>query len=199
MLKVSVVIPAYNEEKYIKNCIESLLSQDYEGEYEIIVVDNGSTDRTLEILKNYPIKVIIEPRKGIAFARQTGFINASGDIILSTDADTIVPKNWIRKYVEEFEKDKELVGINGPIEFKEIFNFTSLIFKIFTPFILKIEKLIRGNVSFTGANFAVKKDAFLKIGGFNTNFETGEDIDLGNRLKKSWENKNNKQCSNNIK
>jgi len=183
-MKVSIVVPVYNEEKFIKNCIESLLNQDYEGEYEIIVVDNGSTDRTLEILKNYPVKVIIEPRKGTAFARQTGFLNASGDIILSTDADTIVPRNWISKYVEEFKRDENLIALNGEVKFKEVFNFTSLIFKIFTPIVLKIERVIKGNNSFAGCNFAVRKSAFLKVGGFNLNFITGEDIDLGNRLKK---------------
>ncbi len=183
-MKVSVVIPTYNEEKFVENLIKSLLDQDYKGEYEIIFVDNNSTDGTLEILKKYPVKVLIEEKKGVAHARQKGFTNAQGEIILSTDADCVVPRDWIRKYVEEFEKDPEVIALNGPVYFKEVFNFTSLLFKILSPLVWRIETLIRGNYSFSGGNFAVRGEYFYKVGGFRTDLGTGEGIDLGNRLKK---------------
>jgi len=183
-LKVSVVIPTYNEEKFVENLIKSLLDQDYNGEYEIIFVDNNSTDGTLEILKKYPVKILIEEKTGVTHARQKGFTNAQGEIILSTDADCVVPRDWIRKYVEEFEKDPEVIALNGPVYFKEVFNFTSLLFKILSRLVWRIETLIRGNYSFSGGNFAVRREYFYKVGGFRTDLGTGEDIDLGNRLKK---------------
>jgi peptidoglycan/xylan/chitin deacetylase (PgdA/CDA1 family) len=159
-LKASVVIPTYNEEKFVENLIKSLLDQDYNGEYEIIFVDNNSTDGTLEI---YPVKILIEEKTGVAHARQKGFTNAQGETILSTDADCVVPRDWIRRYVEEFEKDPEVISLNGSVYFK-------------SQLVWRIEILIRGNYSFSGGNFAVRREYFYKVGGFRT--------DLGNRLKK---------------
>lgn len=159
-MKASVVIPTYNEEKFVENLIKSLLDQDYNGEYEIIFVDNNSTDGTLEI---YPVKILIEEKTGVAHARQKGFTNAQGETILSTDADCVVPRDWIRRYVEEFEKDPEVISLNGSVYFK-------------SQLVWRIEILIRGNYSFSGGNFAVRREYFYKVGGFRT--------DLGNRLKK---------------
>src|ERR1035437_2767541 len=95
-MKISVIIPAHNEEKYIGSCLEHLLKYS-EGRFcEIIVIDNASTDRTADIAKGYPgVRVISEPRKGTGHARQTGFESSIGDLLAYFDADTRLREGWI--------------------------------------------------------------------------------------------------------
>src|SRR5690348_7890348 len=102
---ISVVIPAYNEEDYIENCLKSLMRQEVMPD-EIIVVNNNSTDRTEEIVKKYPVILITEKKKGTIAARNAGFDMAKGNIIVRTDADTVVPTNWIKKIKEDFQDTK---------------------------------------------------------------------------------------------
>ncbi|HEX8932548.1 MAG TPA: glycosyltransferase family A protein, partial [Patescibacteria group bacterium] len=100
-MKISVIIPAYNEEKYIGACIESLLKQNRLPD-EIIVVNNNSTDQTAAIASQYPVKVINEKEQGITPARNRGLNEAQYDIIARTDADTILPPDWIEKIKKHF-------------------------------------------------------------------------------------------------
>ena len=133
-MKVSVVIPVYNEEKYIKNCLESLMKQEEKPD-EIIVVDNVSTDNTTNIIKNYKdIKIIKKHFQGIGRARNAGFDQAKGDIIARCDADTIVPTNWIKAIKEDFTKDDSIVAISTPVCIYDI----PLINKSVFPFYLYI-------------------------------------------------------------
>jgi len=102
--EVSVIIPIYNREKKLGICLKSVLNQTYK-DYEIIVVDNNSTDNTKQVIKefqkkNKKIKYLFETKKGIGAARNTGEKNAKGKIILMTDSDCIVPKNWIKEMIK---------------------------------------------------------------------------------------------------
>ncbi len=90
---VSVVIPAYNEEKLIGKTLETIKQQTYK-KLEIIVVDNNSTDNTAKICREYDVTVIKEERKGVGYARQKGCMAAKGDIIVMSDADIIAPPDW---------------------------------------------------------------------------------------------------------
>lgn len=103
-LRVSVVIPAYNEEKLISRCISSLENQRV-APYEIIVVDNNSSDRTASIAQSHGVVVIKEKRQGIAWARNAGFDAAKGDIIARLDADCIAPKHWIERITEFYSQN----------------------------------------------------------------------------------------------
>ena len=98
---ISVVIPAYNEEENITKSLGAFLGQTTKLSYEIILVDNASTDKTVEIAAKYvgklPLKIIKENKKGRGPARRAGFTKAKGDIIFSTDADAQVPPDWIEK------------------------------------------------------------------------------------------------------
>lgn len=118
-MKVSVIIPAFNEEKLLENCLLSLNNQE-EKPYEIIVVDNNSTDKTAEIAEKLGAIVLKEHEQGITFARNTGFNAAKGDIIARTDADTRVPKDWIKRIKLAFENDPKLLGYSGSAHFYEI-------------------------------------------------------------------------------
>ena len=106
MPKVSVVIPAYNCEKFISTAIESVLSQTY-GDYEIVVVNDGSTDKTDEILSRYTpkIKKIYQPNKGIAEARNTGVANAEGEYIAFLDGDDAWLPDRLKMQVDLLEKN----------------------------------------------------------------------------------------------
>ena len=119
-MKVSVVIPAYNEEKYIASCLKSILSQTDKPD-EIIVVNNNSKDKTAEIVSSFPsVTLITESIQGITPTRNKGFDSTSGDIIARTDADTRVPKNWIKKIKKRFADDPELLALSGPARFEKL-------------------------------------------------------------------------------
>src|SRR3990167_5374338 len=107
-MKVSVVIPAYNEEKWIGQTLEAILEQDYQ-DFEVIVVDNASTDKTSDIVKLFKdarITLINEPKKGILYAREAGRKIATGDILAQLDADCLTKKDWISNAVKKFENEK---------------------------------------------------------------------------------------------
>lgn len=114
-LSVSVVIPAFNEEKFIRKCLQSLMEQEEKAD-EIIVVDNNSIDKTALICKEFPVLVIHEPVQGVTPARNAGFNIAKGDIIARTDADTRVPKDWISKIKDNFAKSNIDI-LTGPIKY----------------------------------------------------------------------------------
>ncbi len=179
----SVVIPAYNEEKYLPLCLKSLFNQDFpKSNYEIIVVDNASTDKTANIAKKFKVQLIKEPKKGVVYARQAGFMKAKGKIICSTDADCIVPKNWLKKINFAFKKNPYLVAVGGTFELINVDSFFKLIIKLSTPPGLFVDQLLRAGTGLYGPNLAIKKNSFRKIGGFDTSLIAGEDIEITKRL-----------------
>ena len=109
-MRLSFVVPAYNEEAYLPACLESILSQiDPQtsglpaGACEIIVVNNASTDRTRDVALSYPgVSVVDEPRKGLTFARQAGFAASSGSLIANVDADSRLTPGWVAQVLSTF-------------------------------------------------------------------------------------------------
>jgi glycosyltransferase involved in cell wall biosynthesis len=179
----SVVIPAFNEEKFIAKTLESVLEQDFKN-FELIVVDNNSTDKTAEIAKKFGAIVFSEKNQGIAFARQKGFLNTKGKIIASTDADTILPKNWLSKIFGEFKKDENLVAFGGSCHFYSGPILVRLASKFLLKSFLILDKFFSGGWNLMGCNMAIKKEVFFKIGGFNTNLKLNEESEISSRLRK---------------
>jgi glycosyltransferase involved in cell wall biosynthesis len=184
---VSIVIPAYNEEKYLPKTLESLRDQAHpDFDYEIIVVDARSTDKTVEVAKKYGVRVLETEKKTPAFARQKGVEAARGEIIVCIDADTLAPKDYLINVVSEFKKDPRLVGLTGVIEGYGGKPWDRLAYKLACNLFVKSSFLL-DKPGFQGQSFAFKKSAFLKIGGFKTELYTGEDFDLGYRMAKIGE------------
>ncbi len=177
---ISIVIAAHNEEALLPMCLQSIAAQDFPYPYEIIVVDNASSDRTAEIAKCYGARVIIEPHLGLARACRTGFAYARAPIIARTDADTIVPTQWLRTISTYFAQHPEVVGISGPTFPLECSRTASLFFYPANVLWMYIEKLL-GN-GFFFANMAVRRNAYCKSGGFDPSCKFGEDAGIGKRV-----------------
>jgi len=112
---VSVIIPVLNGERTIKGCLVSVLEAEYPADLrEILVVDNGSTDRTAEIVKTFPVRHLQEGRRGAARARNRGIEDSKGDILAFTDADCVVSRGWLRALVRGFE-EQDVGGVAGEI------------------------------------------------------------------------------------
>ncbi len=190
----SVVIPAFNEEKTISKCLDSLVSQKTKIPFEVIVVDNNSSDRTKEVARRYRaklnppnrrinLKVITERKKGRGAARAAGFKKTKGEIIFSTDADTQVPENWLEKLSAYFE-NKNLVAVTGPVRIKNCGWFFDFFYNVFEPILSFLYRLIFGCFLFVGSNSAIRKNSYLKTNGFDLELTNMEDVDLGFQLKK---------------
>lgn len=180
-MDISVVIPAYNEEKYIGKCLKTLSKQDFRGNYEIIVSDGSSTDRTVKIAKRYADRVIVDRKSTIAYGRQVGSLAAKYPILAYTDADTRIPPNWLSKLSESFQ-DESVVGVHGkilPLDGNRIENdFCKYVIPPYSRFMVQINM-----PSVPGSNFAIRRWAFDKVGGFNTQLVTSEDVDICSRVK----------------
>ena len=181
---VSVVIPAYNEERYLGRCLEALRAQSYPAsQFEIIVVDNASTDATAEIARRFKTRIVREPHKGVARARQTGFEAARGEVIASTDADTQVPPYWLARIVGHFQANPALGGVYGPVYWYDGRPHEKIIMRYPVTWALMISNQV-GRTLWVGSNFAVRRDLFWQVGGFDIERLSGEDIDLSRRLRR---------------
>ncbi|HEY66471.1 MAG TPA: glycosyltransferase family 2 protein [Caldilineae bacterium] len=182
MMFVSVVIPAFNEEKYLGACLHALRRQTYPANrYEVIVVNNASTDATATIARRYGARVVWEPRRGIPRARQAGFRAARGEIIASTDADTVVPPDWIERIVANFQAHPEWGGLYGPVYWPEGRLHERLIMRYPVTWMLALSNRL-GRSYWIGSNFAVRREPFWQVGGFNEAWESGEDGELALRM-----------------
>jgi len=193
--KVSVVIPAFNEEKYIYKTLSAIVSQSYKH-YEVIIVNNNSTDAT-EKLINYFLKTtptsisinyLIETRQGTNYARETGRRAATGDIIALLDADCVPNFYWIEKGVQQLQKINTSAATGAYYYydaniFLRIFSLISqlIVFKL----VNRIIQWRNKGAILIGGNAFMSSYLLNLIGGFNTNLTFyGDDIDIAIKLSK---------------
>jgi glycosyltransferase involved in cell wall biosynthesis len=180
---ISVTVAAYNEEKDLPKCLTAITTQDFPKEdYEIIVVDNNSTDKTAEIARSFGARVVTEAKQGNTFAVKKGIDSANGEIVGNTDADTIVFPEWLST-IKTIFADKNVVGATGLAYVKtgnRLLDFVSRkTFNCFVGF-----NFLIGKPHVTGFNMVVRKSTYDEIGGINERFTMSPDIDLGLRLGK---------------
>ena len=189
-MRLSFVIPAFNEEAYLADCIASILDQTRSLAFsaEIIVVNNASTDRTAAVARSFPEVILVdEPRKGLPFARQAGFNASTGDLIANVDADSRLTPGWITEVLNTFADRPALAALSGPFIYYELtprelllvqaFYATAWATYIVNRFVLRVGSMVQGG------NFVLRRSALDAIGGFNLAVTFyGEDTDLARRL-----------------
>jgi len=188
-MKISVVVPAYNEEKYIRPCIESLIKQDYDN-FEVVVSLNACTDNTDGVVRGIIeefdaseiVTIVHEDEKGVSRARQTGVSAAEGEIIASADADTVYPKSWLTKLIKHFENN-DIALVYGSVKMQDGSWWLRFLAKHVYTWFMRVSRFF-GKDNVTGMNFAYRKDFFDKAGGYDLDLKSAEDIYLGQKLSK---------------
>ncbi len=180
---ISIVIPAFNSAATVTRCLESLERQTTpRDEYEIILVDDGSTDGTSDLARREGVRVIRQENAGPAAARNRGVEAAQGELILFTDADCEAPPDWVECFRQVFS-DPSVAGAKGTIRTRQrslVARFAQLEYED------KYDRLAhRAHIDFIDTGSAAyRRGIFVGNGGFDTNFSTasGEDVDLSYRL-----------------
>ncbi len=176
---ISVIIPALNEQKYIRYPLSGLKAQTFKN-FEVIVVDGGSEDDTADIAKK-SARVIVCRKRGAGVARNMGAEKAKGSILVFIDADTRPSSRLLETYMAAF-LDSSTVAATGPIlPLEKAGRRIKAGYWIVSVAFVKLS-IIFNRPSIVGSNFAVRSAAFRKAGGFNEKFITYEDWDLSNRL-----------------
>lgn len=161
--RISLIIPAFNEASHIGPCLDSIAAQTVQP-FEVIVVDNNSTDETLGILKKYLfVRVVKEKNQGVVFARNLGFNSAKGDIIGRIDADVILPANWI-EYLQNFYKDPNHSNIawTGSGKFYNV-RLPKLVHYGYRLLAFRLNSLLAGHVTLWGSNMALPKEIWENV------------------------------------
>ena len=178
---VSVIIPALNEEKYLPRCLESLARQSRREQFEIIVIDGGSKDRTVEVAKEHAHKVIEEPSP-VGTARNIGAKHAEGKILAFIDADTTACEAWIDEIARTLDSSPNAVGVTGPTLPYEGTQLDKLAYHVATGWAQRFSlKLGRPHVA--GFNCAYRKAPFFDAGGFDENRVLSEDVMLSLNMR----------------
>jgi glycosyltransferase involved in cell wall biosynthesis len=190
MMKLSFVIPAYNEETCIGKCLSSVLREKERSglDVEVIVVNNNSTDKTKDVALSFPsVRVVDEPQKGIVRARQAGYRAAHGDIIANVDADNMLPDGWIERAFGEFSQNSDLVALSGPVIYYDLSRIVNMQVRLFYRLgyaaNLFNRHVLKKGAMLQGGNFIVRKSALDSVGGFDTSIDFyGEDTDIACRM-----------------
>lgn len=179
-MRISVIVPTYNEGKTIEKCLKALKRQTFK-DYELVVVDGHSKDNTVEIAKKYADKILYDEGKGTAAARNLAVRAVDSEIVAFVDGDTTVPENWVETVNAAFKKG--IVGVGGPL-FPEGGGFSDkLLFFIGADMIRRLSSAL-GSHQFSGASCAYLREAYLKAGGVREDLDMLDDVDFSMRMKK---------------
>lgn len=193
-MRLTFVIPAYNEENYLPACLSSILSQigelptEVAESIEIIVVNNASSDGTRDVALAYPgVQVVDEPRKGLTYARQAGFLASSGELIANVDSDSRLTAGWLKQVLDTFAADRRLSCLSGPFIYYDLTPMQRVSVQVFYASAFLVYALnrwvLRAGSMVQGGNFVLRRSALEQIGGFNTGIAFyGEDTDIARRL-----------------
>ncbi|MGI9289213.1 MAG: glycosyltransferase [Pseudomonadales bacterium] len=174
---VSVVLPVFNEEQYLEQCLIALRKVQYpEDKFEIIVVDNGSSDRSYAIAEQYADQLILHPKVNVGAVRNYGVQHAKGDVIAFLDSDCLVPKTWLENGVQLLKQNPKCV-FGGNLYLRADPSWTEKYWILQKP----DEPLLQSDL--LGSCIFVPKQYFQDVGGFNEEVTSGEDTEFSNKLK----------------
>ena len=175
---ISIIIPTYNEEKDIEQCLISLNEQDYTNK-EIIIVDDGSTDNTVNIIKNFPnINVFKGIHGGAGYSRNIGSQYAKGEILIFIDADMTFEKNYLKNLIGPIVNDRSEEIIGTTHDYEVVINTENWISNLWGP--IRVSREQAKNVKIFRA---IRKDKFLELGGFDLKFSYADDQSLWIKYK----------------
>lgn len=183
MVEISIIIPTYNEEKYIGKTLESIKRQDYK-DIEVILADSNSTDATRGIARRRysKVRLVVKRERGVGIACNAAARTAKGRLLMFLDADTSITRGLLRAYIKAFA-DGNVVAATGPIvPLESAKKSVKIGYKIVSVYLVKAFMKI-GKPSTISSNLMVRRSTFLKLKGFNTKMNTYYDWDLSNRLK----------------
>ena len=174
---ISVCIPTYDSAKTLRVCLDSIFRQTVKPK-EVLICDGGSTDRTLEILKEYPVKVVATDVKGVGSARNVLASAASGKIIAWIDSDVVIPINWL-ELREKIHRERPeidcLSNLTGFMDVKEAIERSKI------P--ISLEKIVLNpSEKISQSALTTKRDVIQRAGGYDPLIEWGEEWDLRIRL-----------------
>ncbi len=193
MLTFSVIIPTFNRREKLLTCLDSLYDQTFSSsKFEIVVVDDASTDGTYEELSSHKITLLkCKKHLGRSKARNFGADNASGKYLVFTDSDCIAPKNWLEKLEQAYQTDEPgIAGAGGNVINKSTSIFGRYEKHVFAKYVKSNKSYVsidRDEAPFALGNMSYLRSAFLNVGGFNEkipDFVSHEDADLKERLIK---------------
>lgn len=185
-MKISIVIPTYNEEKYIGRTLQSINKLDKNNWWvEVVVIDAHSTDKTRDSARSYGARVMDIIHRGIGYARQQGIEHAKGEIVAFTDADTMVPRDWLIKHIEALNRPNVVLSYglfkltDGTFPYYHFINYILMpVYKWLTILgILRISLV-------AGQNMAFWREKAQMVGGFDTSLHILEDNDFARRMSK---------------
>jgi len=170
---ISVIVPAHNEENFIAQCLSSLENQNYpKRNFEIIVVNNNSTDKTLEIAQNFDVIIVNQKDGPVGAVRNAGAKAAQGECLAFIDADCIAPPDWLALGVEALSSDNAVYGGGAELKSSAHWIEKAWLLESKTP-----PKELLGCCIF------IKKKDFVHVGGFDDQVTSGEDTKLSLSLK----------------
>ena len=189
---VAIVIPTYNDEETLSECLESIYNLEFEGEYTTIIVDGYSDDNTVEIAERYGCKVVFEDEGTISYARELGVQKTDKEFIAFTDADCVVPENWLSTLIKNFGSNKEIAAVGGP-------NLTPDDDTPFAKSVGDVLSLLSGVGSRYGydgdetheiyhnptCNVMYRREVIEEVGGFRSDLVTVDDEEMDYRIREN--------------